>query len=45
LYKVAPFSGGNPWTTLVLAELEACKHHLAEEMSLWTPKRILFLTG
>ncbi len=45
LYKVAPFSGGNPWTALVRTERDACKCHLAEEVSLWSPKRILFLTG
>jgi hypothetical protein len=45
LYKVAPFGGGNPGGRLIAAQFETCKRHLAEEISFWMPKRILFLTG
>jgi hypothetical protein len=45
LYKVAPYKGGNPSPALMSAQLEKCKLHLAGEVRLWTPKRILFLTG
>lgn len=45
LYKVAPFQGGNPSPTLKNAQLETCQRHLAAEVALWKPKRILFLTG
>jgi hypothetical protein len=45
LYKVAPFKCGNPWARLIYAQIDACKRHLAEEVALWKPKRVLFLTG
>jgi hypothetical protein len=45
LYKVAPFYGGNPNKILQEAQLKDCLSHLNEELQLWRPKRILFLTG
>lgn len=45
LYKVAPSEGGNPASRLIRAQAEQCKLHLAEELRVWRPKRILFLTG
>jgi hypothetical protein len=45
LYKVAPHITGNPWTGLMNTQQEACERHLVEEVHLWKPKRILFITG
>ena len=45
LYKVAPCKRGNPSTRLIKTQKEICKKHLGEEIALWKPKRILFLTG
>jgi hypothetical protein len=45
LYKVAPYQGGNPSTRLCTAQQDWCEAHLAKEVELWKPKRILFITG
>jgi hypothetical protein len=45
LYKVAPYKGGNPSDKLCGLQQEACESHLAAEVDLWRPKRILFITG
>ena len=45
LYKVAPFAGGNPSTSLAKAQLEKCIQILRIEVSDWKPRRLLFLTG
>jgi hypothetical protein len=45
LYKVSPAGTGNPTTTLMDLQREACFDILATEISDWQPARVLFLTG
>jgi hypothetical protein len=45
LYKVSPAKGRNPSETLKRVQREICKKYLLEEVNLWRPQRILFLTG
>ncbi|WP_425615189.1 hypothetical protein NA78x_005089 [Anatilimnocola sp. NA78] len=45
LYKVAPWMGGNPSNSLCAAQQSACERHLAAEIEIWQPKRVLFVTG
>jgi len=45
LYKVAPYSGGNPSSTLADIQLPLCKELVSLEVDSIRPKRILFLTG
>ena len=45
LYEVAPKKGGNPGSTLSAVQQQACEIHLAKEVDIWKPKRILFITG
>lgn len=45
LYKVSPFKGGNPSSALMRLQLPFCFRLLEQEISQWSPKRLLFLTG
>jgi hypothetical protein len=45
LYKLAPFSGGNPSSSLQKAQLALCQQLLDLEIQLLRPVRILCLTG
>ncbi len=45
LYKVAPFEGGNPGNRMCAAQQQMCEAHLAKEVEIWNPRRILFITG
>ena len=45
LYKVSPKEKGNPSSRLKRIQLEYCKKLLAEELSHFSPKRLLFLAG
>ena len=45
LYKVAPADGGNPSDTLCDIQFTGCQSLLELELSLYNPKRLLFLTG
>jgi hypothetical protein len=45
LYKISSFDGKNPIPCLKTVQLKSCKQLLMEEIALWKPKRILFLTG
>jgi hypothetical protein len=45
LYKVAPAANKNPSTQLQRAQREYCIQILTEEINMWRPKNLLFLTG
>jgi hypothetical protein len=45
LYKISPAAGGNPSTALAGVQGGKCAEILGEEISVWKPRRILFLTG
>lgn len=45
LYKVSPYSGGNPSNSLCSLQFEECKKLLMDEVKHYCPKKILFLTG
>lgn len=45
LYKVAPAEGGNPSNRLCKVQFDLCKTLLIEEIKIYKPRRILFLTG
>jgi hypothetical protein len=45
LYKISPCAGGNPSDPFCDAQLGSCVKILKEEVMLWNPRRILFLTG
>ncbi|MEQ9490893.1 MAG: hypothetical protein RIM72_18075 [Alphaproteobacteria bacterium] len=45
LYKVSPFGGGNPSTSLCRAQQTKCIEMILAEVSNWKPRRLLFLTG
>jgi hypothetical protein len=45
LYKVAPLSAGNPLAKLQNVQRSVCGDILRGEISAYTPKRLLFLTG
>lgn len=45
LYKVAPADGGNPSNVLCSLQVEGCCSLLQEELRVYKPKRLLFLTG
>lgn len=45
LYKVSPAEGGKPNTALRKCQHDTCRKLLEMEISNYTPKRLLFLTG
>ena len=45
LYKFAPVDGGNPSSFLSSIQFDECKTLIGKEINMYSPKRILFLTG
>jgi len=45
LYKVAPAEGGNPSDTICKIQFRGCRSLLGLELTNYSPKRLLFLTG
>lgn len=45
LYKISPANGGNPSGVLLQSQIPACTEILKQEIELWQPERVLFLTG
>jgi hypothetical protein len=45
LYKIAPAKGGNPSARLINLQMEKSIQLIKEEIILWKPENILFLTG
>lgn len=45
LYKISPYEGGNPSSSLIRLQQSLCVQLLCEEIRHFKPRRILFLTG
>jgi hypothetical protein len=45
LYKMAPSEGGNPSNALCSIQFQHCRNLLLSEITKFSPKRLLFLTG
>lgn len=45
LYKIAPYQGMNPSSRLCAVQQTACEDHLAAELEVWKPKRVLVIAG
>lgn len=45
LYKVAPNAGMNPSNRLCAVQQAACEDHLAAELEVWKPQRVLVIAG